>query len=41
MKTKNLSRAEAAGFFLAHDNFTILTLLFPTAIPWALPPPCA
>ena len=25
MKTKNLSRAEAAGFFLAHDNFTILT----------------
>ena len=25
MKTKNLSRAEAAGFFLARDNFTILT----------------
>ena len=25
MTTKNLSRAEAAGFFLAHDNFTILT----------------
>ena len=23
--TKNLSRAEAAGFLLAHDNFTILT----------------
>ena len=25
MTTKNLSRAEAAGFLLAHDNFTILT----------------
>ena len=23
--TKNLTRAEAAGFLLAHDNFTILT----------------
>ena len=25
MTMKNLTRAEAAGFFLAHDNFTILT----------------